>query len=301
MKKNKLMMAAFLIPAILSYLIVFVYPTVRTAFMSLYNVENITDSFEKWQFVGLNNYIELKNSSLFLHSMKNMMNIWVWGGLIVFSLALLFSVILTSDIKGKSTYRAIIYLPNVVSAVAMGTMWIQYVYSSKYGLLKAVFEFLSMEKLAAIQWTAPDMLFFSLLIAYCFGMVGYYMLIFMAAIERIPLDFYEAATLSGANLFQKFYHITLPLLKDIFRTNVVLWTIATVAFFIWSQVFSPLNPEPGTVVPMVYMYQLVFGNNLLVTDRNVGAGAAVGVVLTLIVIVMFLLTSRLFKEDKIEY
>jgi multiple sugar transport system permease protein len=183
----------------------------------------------------------------------------------------------------------------------MGTMWMQYVFSSRYGLLKDFFNFLGLETLAAIQWTSPDMIFISLLIAYCFGMVGYYMLIFMAAMENIPGSFYEAATLAGANVFQKFTHITLPLLKDVFRTNIVLWTISSVAFFIWSQVFSPLNPEPGTVTPMVYMYQMVFGNNMVVTDRNVGAGAAVGVLLTVIVVVMFIITSKLLKSDNYEY
>lgn len=301
MKKNKPMIIAFLTPAILSYLVIFVYPTVRTTIMSFFDVKNITDAMSKWQYVGFDNYVFLKDSSLFVQSMKNMISIWAWGGIATFSLALLFAVLLTSGVKGKSAYRAIIYLPNVVSAVAMGTMWMQYVFSSRYGLFKNIFTFLHLEKAAAIQWTSPDMIFVSLLIAYCFGMVGYYMLIFMAAIERIPFDFYEAATLAGANTLKKFYYITLPLLKDVFRTNIVLWTITTVSFFIWSQVFSPLNPEPGTVTPMVYMYQMVFGNNMVVTDRNVGAGAAVGVVLTIIVVLMFLITTKLFKDDKLEY
>ncbi len=301
MKKSKLMMIVFLTPAVLSYMVIFLYPSIRTSFMSLFRVENVTDAMSKWQYVGLDNYQALKESSLFVQSMKNLVNIWFWGGVIVFTLAIVFSVILTSGVKFKSFYRAIIYLPNVVSAVAMGTMWMQYVYSSRYGLFKEVFESIGLDKMAAIQWTSPDMIFISLLIAYCFGMVGYYMLIFMAAMENIPISFYEAATLAGANVFQKFYYITLPLLKDVFRTNIVLWTISSVAFFIWSQVFSPLNPEPGTVTPMVYMYQMVFGNNMVVTDRNVGAGAAVGVILTVIVVVMFVITTRLLKDEEYEY
>lgn len=233
--------------------------------------------------------------------MVNIWKIWIYGGLGTFALSLIFAVMLTSGVKGKSAYRAIIYLPNVVSAVAMGTMWIQYVYSPKYGLLKKVFTFLGFENLAKIQWTSPDMIFRSLLIAYCFGMVGYFMLIFMAAMEGIPISFYEAATIAGAGIIKKFYYITLPLLKDVFRTNIVLWTTTTLAFFIWSKVFSPQNPVYGTVTPMVYMYQSVFGANMVVTERNVGAGAAVGVILTIIVVIMFVLTSKLLKDDKLEY
>ncbi len=301
MKKNKSMIIAFLTPAILAYLIVFVYPTIRTTFMSFFFVENITDSISTWQFVGINNYKSLMASELFIQSMVNMVKIWLYGGLGTFALAMLFAVMLTSGVKGKSFYRAVIYLPNVVSAVAMGTMWIQYVFSSRYGMLKNIFTFFGMDEMAAYQWTSPENIFKSLLIAYCFGMVGYFMLIFMSAIERIPADFYEAATLYGANKWQQFTNITLPLVKDVFRTNIVLWTITTVAFFVWSQIFSPVYAESGTVTPMVYMYKMVFGNEMVVTDRNVGAGAAVGVILTLIVVIMFLITSKIFKDDGIEF
>lgn len=301
MRKNKTMIVAFLTPAIFAYLVVFIYPTFRTSFMSFFKVDNITDAISKWEFTGINNYITLFQSELFVVSMKNIAKIWVYGGIGTFILALAFAVMLTSGVKGKSFYRAVIYLPNVVSAVAMGTMWIQYVYSPKYGLLKRAFEFLGMENLAKIQWTGPDNIFTAMLIAYCFGMVGYFMLIFMAAIEGIPTSFYEAATIAGAGIFKKFRYITLPLLKDVFRTNIVLWTTTTLAFFIWSRVFSPQNPVYGTVTPMIYMYQSVFGANMVVTDRNVGAGAAVGVILTIIVVVMFALTSRLLKDDHLEY
>ena len=73
--------------------------------------------------------------------MMNILKIWALGGIIVLSVSLLFGVILTSGIRGKKFFRAIIYLPNIVSAVALATMWLQYVYSSKFGLLKGCFGF----------------------------------------------------------------------------------------------------------------------------------------------------------------
>lgn len=302
MKRSKTMTIAFLVPASLAYLIVFLYPTVRTTFMSFFRVKNVTDTMAKWQFVGMENFTEVFHSTLFIRSIKNMIGIWVWGGIIVFTFSILLAVILTSGIKGKSFFRAVIYLPNVISAIAMGTMWTQYVYSPRYGLLKKVFEFFGLKSLAAIQWTAPNMLFVSMLIAFCFGAIGFFMLIFMAGIERIPVSFYEVGTIEGASNFKKFFKITLPLIKDVFRTNVVLWTISIVGFFTWSQVFSPLSPENGTVMPMVYMYQNVFGNSMIFQERNVGIGAAVGIIMTIVVIVMFVITSVLLKDkNDIEY
>jgi multiple sugar transport system permease protein len=303
MRKNSTlpMKVIFLGPAVLCYVLVFLYPTIRTAIMSFFKVDSITDPVINWAVAGFGNYAFLFKSTLFVRSMQNIAGIWLYGGILVFALALLFAVILTSGIRQKKFFRAVIYLPNVISAVAMGTMWIQYVYSARYGLLKTVFGFLRLNKLAAIQWTSPDFIFTALLAAYSFGMVGYFMLIFMAGIEKIPSDYFEAATIEGASKWKQFKNITLPLMKNVLRTNIVLWTISTVGFFVWSMLFSPLNPEPGTVTPMVYMYQMIFGANMVVTERNVGAGAAVGVVLSLMVVIVFALATTLIKNDELEF
>lgn len=302
LKKSRLpMIIVFLFPAIFLYGLIFFYPTIKTIIMSFFKMGSISDKMSEWIFNGLGNYNNLLNSQLFMQSLKNIFFIWLIGGVIIFFFAILFAVILTSGVKLKSFFRSIIYLPNVVSAVAMATMWIHYIYNSKYGLLKSIFSFLRMDNLAAIQWTSPNNIFMALVIAYSFGMVGYFMLIFMAGIERIPSDFYEAATIDGANVFQQFFYITIPLLMDVIRTNIVLWTINAIGFFVWSQLFSPLIPEPGTVTPMVYMYQEVFGGNTVVLERNVGNGAAVGVILTLIIVLSFIITNILFKDKKIEF
>ena len=302
LKKSRLpMIIIFLFPAIFLYGLIFFYPTVKTIIMSFFKMGSISDKMSEWVFNGFGNYNNLLNSQLFMQSLKNIFFIWLIGGIIIFFFAMLFAIILTSGVKLKSFFRSIIYLPNVVSAVAMATMWIHYIYNSKYGLLKSIFSLFRMEKLAAIQWTSPNNIFIALVIAYSFGMVGYFMLIFMAGIERIPSDFYEAATIDGANIFQQFFYITLPLLTDVIRTNIVLWTINAIGFFVWSQLFSPLIPEPGTITPMVYMYQEVFGGNTVVLERNVGNGAAVGVMLTLIIVLSFIITNTLFKDKKIEF
>lgn len=302
LKKSRLpMIIVFLFPAVFLYGLIFFYPTVKTIIMSFFKMGSISDKMSDWVFNGFGNYNNLLNSQLFMQSLKNIFFIWFIGGIIIFFFAMLFAVILTSGVKLKSFFRSIIYLPNVVSAVAMATMWIHYIYNSKYGLLKSIFSLFRMDKLAATQWTSPNNIFMALVIAYSFGMVGYFMLIFMAGIERIPSDFYEAATIDGANIFQQFFYITLPLLTDVIRTNIVLWTINAIGFFVWSQLFSPLIPETGTITPMVYMYQEVFGGNTVVLDRNVGNGAAVGVILTLIIVLSFIITNILFKDKKIEF
>ena len=299
MKKNKTMIVAFITPAILTFCIMFLYPVIRTVFISFYSVSSVTAPKEQWLSVGLGNYLKLLTSSSFKVSMFNIFKIWVIGGIIVLSIALLFAVILTSGVRFKSFWRAAIYLPNVISAVALATMWLQFVFQQKYGIINWFFKAIGNEKLARLNWLSSDMKFWALLIAFCFGAVGYYMLIFLSGIERIPEEYYEAATIDGASKLRQFTSITLPLLKGVFKTNLTFWSINTVMFFVWSKMFSPLGAEGSTITPMVYMYETVFGGTGY-SNRDAGLGAAVGVTLAIIVVIIFAVMNLLIKEEKIE-
>lgn len=250
-----------------------------------------------WSFNGFGNYAKIFNSPAFKTSMWNMLRIWLVGGVFTLSLALLFAVILTSGIRFKKFFRAAIYLPNVISAVALATMWIQYVFNNDYGMLNKM---LKMVGLDGVKWLGTDMKFWAMLFAFIFGAVGYYMLIFISGIERIPADLYEAATIDGANKVQQFLKITMPLLKGITKTNITFWSVHTTTFFLWSKMFSPVDTEATTIVPVVYLYDTVFGGKG-VTTRDAGAGAAVGVVLALIIIVIYFIMNKLLKDDDLEF
>jgi len=301
LKPNKPLIIMFLGPAVLCYALVFLYPTLRTTVMSFFAVESVSDSVSKWAFTGLGNYKKLFATPIFLQALKNIGRIWFAGGCGVMIVALLFAVTLTNNVKGTKFFRSAIYLPNVVSAVAMGTMWINYVYNSEYGLLHNILSGLRLVSLSGTLWTSPGNLFWSMLAAYCFGMVGYHMLIFISGIEQIPRDFHEAALLEGANTFQRFWHVTLPNMRGVIRTNIVMWTVFTVGFFVWGQLFSPVNLSNDTVAPMNYMYELVFGSSSSATTvRDTGSGAAIGVILMLMVIGVFLATIFVVRNNDAE-
>ena len=226
-----------------------------------------------------------------------MMLIWIVGGVITLALSLLMAVIITSGIRGKNFFRAAIYMPNIISAVALATMWIQYIFNYDFGLLNEVVKLFGGDK---VKWLGTDMKFWAMTAAFIFGSVGYYMLIYISGIEAIPQDFYEAATLDGANKFQQFTRMTLPLMKGVLKTSITFWSINTTTFFLWTKMFSPIDTEGSTIVPVVYLYDIVFGGKG-VTTRDAGAGAAVGVVLTLIIVVVYAVTNRLFKNSDLEY
>ena len=297
MKKSKSMIALFILPCALCLLLMFLYPVVRTVIMSFFQVESLTSAVSSWSFYGLGNYIKIFNSNSFLISMSNMLLIWLVGGVITLALSMLIAVVLTSGIRGSKFFRAAIYLPNIVSAVALATMWVQYVFNYDYGLLNNIVTMLGFDK---IKWLGSDSKFWAMMAAFIFGSVGYYMLIYISGIEGIPKDLYEAATLDGANKVKQFTLITLPLLKGIIKTSITFWSINATTFFLWSKMFSPVQTEESTIVPVIYLYDIVFGGKGI-TQRDAGAGAAVGVVLTLLIIIVYGVMNLLLKKSDLEY
>ena len=297
MKKSKGFIIAFAAPVTLSLLIMYLYPVVRTVLMSFFGIESVTGSMSDWTFNGVDNYIKIFSSHTFQRAMTNMFLIWVVGGIIVLAFALLFAVILTSGIRFKKFFRAAIYLPNIISAVALATMWIQYIYNQDYGLLNQLLRAIGLE---GKNWLGTDMKFWAMLFAFIFGAVGYYMLIFISGIERIPEDLYEAATIDGANKIQQFISMTLPLLRSIFKTNITFWSVNCISFFLWSKMFSPVASEASTMVPVVYLYDTVFGTTGSV-QRDAGAGAAVGVTLAVFVAIIYFIMNKVLKDDDLEF
>ncbi len=297
MRKNKAMIFCFCLPALLSLVLMFIYPVCRTVLMSFFRVESVTATMADWSFFGLGNYTKIFGSTSFMTSMRNMLLIWFVGGILTLALAMLMAVTVTSGIRGKKFFRAAIYMPNIISAVALATMWIQYIFNYDYGMLNEIVQFLGGDK---IKWLGTDLKFWAMTGSFVFGSVGYYMLIYISGIEGIPQDLYEAATIDGAGKVHQFTHITLPLLKGVLKTSVTFWSINATTFYLWSKMFSPIDTESSTIVPVIYLYDIVFGGKG-VTQRDAGAGAAVGVVLTLIIIAVYLVTERLFKGSDLEY
>ena len=302
MKRNRSMIIAFAGPATLIFVATFIYPIIRTIVMSFFSIQEITDATDKWKFNGIGNYISLMETPLYRTSWINLFKIFIIGGVITLGASLLLAVILKSGVHGKRFFQAAIYLPNVISAVAMATMWIQYVFNSSYGFLTNLFKALHLDFLADVQWLDADHKFWALLISYCFGMIGHFMLIWVSGIERIGKDYYEAASIDGANKVGQLLYITLPLLKGIFRTNVIMWSISVSGFFIWSKLFSPISADTSTFVPMVYMYDKLFGaENTGDVVRDAGTAAAIGVMLCLFIVLVFTVVNRLIKDDDLEF
>lgn len=288
----------FLTPAVLCFLFIYLYPAIRTLTMSFFNIEYVTDDLSDGFFVGIQNYQKLFSSALFQTAIKNMFKIWFGGGVCILAISILLAVILTSGVKWKNFWRAVLYIPHIISVVALVTMWTQYAFNNQYGLFKKLFEFLRFEALAELQWTSPEHLFLSMMIAYAYAGIGYYVLILVAGIDGIPKEYYEAALIDGANVWQRFRFVTMPQLRDIFKRCVVLYSASAIGFFSYASLFS-FEVQTATITPIVYMYESVFGasNFSASTQLNVGAGASVGVIVMVLVVTVNTVLNKLVKSD----
>lgn len=293
MKRKKSTIFLFIGPAMLVFLIFFIYPVIRTFAMSLFDVPSISSKISTWKFTGIDNFLTLWHTS-FRASLVMFCKVWLYCGIVVGGLGMLFAVLLTSGVIGKGFFRSMLYLPNVIPQIAVGYMWTLYVFSSRFGLLKKMFTALGWEKLAEFGWTSPDNMFLSMCIAYIFGNMGYFVLNYMSAIESIPESLYEAASLDGAKPVGQFFNITFPLIRNTLVTSITIWTTRVCCFFALSRVFASSN----TVSPLLYIYQVLFGNDS--GSTAVGVGAAGAVVLTLIVVVVFLLSNLIPKNHDVE-
>jgi len=304
MKTDKKMIFAFLAPAVIAYLFVSIYPVIHSTILSFFEVSAWSGS--EMKFMGLNNFIDLLQNQVFMTSFVKIGIIWLLGGAGVFGSAFAFSALLTSGIRGKSFFRAVIYLPNLIPVVAAAAMWTQYIFSMRFGLFKNVFGALGLQALANIEWTSHGVIFWAMLIAYVWGGIGFFLLIILAGVERVPVELLEAAKLDGASMTQIFVRITLPLLRDVIRVSVVMWSITVLNLFAFPMAFGQTYPEVMT--PAMYLYQLAFGQaggGASGAGANgvvyVGRAAAAGVILTIIVVLIYGLLNVVFKEEKLEY
>lgn len=296
MKQTKKSIFIFMAPAVILMLVIFLYPTIRTTVMSFFNIKNVTTPVSDWEFNGIKNFTQLFATPLFVRSLWNILKIWVFNGIATMIISLLFAVAFTKDIRFKKFFRMIVYLPNVIAAIAVGYMWLLYVYNGQFGLLTTLFHKLGWEKMASFQWLSSDHMFLSMCIANVFGNVGYFMMMYIAGIEKISTDYFEAASIEGANSWQQFIYITLPLIKGVFRTAIVLWTTRTMGFFALSQVFTGVN----TYTPMLFTYQTLFGTEVASESVNAGMAAAAAVLMTVIVGIISTALNHLIKDENYE-
>src|SRR5690606_15462399 len=181
-----------------------------------------------------------------------------------------------------------------MSVVIIGVLW-QYIYNPIMGILNATLNAIGLGGLARPWLGDPATALWAVAAVVVWQAVGFYMVLFVAGMQSIPLDFYEAARLDGANRFSQFKDVTMPLLWENIRVAIVYIAIAALDLFTIIQVMTEGKPQRSTDVAARYMYEQAFKNS------QFGYASAIGVVLLILTLGLSIILLVFSRRDRLEY
>ncbi|WP_226667921.1 carbohydrate ABC transporter permease [Metabacillus litoralis] len=267
---------------ILGYLVFILAPTIY----SVYGSFTSWNGLGQMDFIGLQNYVFLLTDESFHKALYNtvFMMLGIPLGLI---LALLLALGLNRAIFGTQVFRVLYYVPVISSIAAISILW-QWAYNGDYGLVN---QFLAIFGIDGPSWLMnKHTVKPALILMTVWKGLGYSMLLYLAALQSVPKTYYEAAKLDGANGFQMFKNITLPMVKPVTFFIVVTSIIGGAQIFTEINVMTPTGgPEYSSATVVFYIWQKAFGN------FEMGYGSAMAVVLG---IGIFLVTYIQFKVNE---
>lgn len=294
MKKGRTTFIIWMLaPAVLLYAVFVLYPMARAFHLSLYRWSGLSANRT---FVGLENFHTLFTESPpeFLKYLGHNATFLLVSMLVVLPLALFFGTVLSGKIRGASTYRGIYLFPNVISMVAVGVLW-YFIYAHDYGLVNAALRAVRLEDLQRTWLGDPSTALYAIIATNTWAQLGFYILLFNAGVQNIPASYLEASDLDGAGPLQKFWHVTLPLLWEIFKLGVLYLVIRSLNLFALVYVMNLNQPNSDTDVILTYLYQKGFAEN------NFGYAAAIASVGFVIILGSVLVFLKVLKRESVEY
>jgi len=279
----------FIAPSFILLLLFFVLPVLAAFLMSFTDFDIYAlGSIGNARFVGIMNYTQLVSDSLFWKSMANTLYFLVVGGPVTIFVALLAAVLLNSKVvRLKALFRLGFFAPVVATVVAVAVVW-RYVYHPRFGLFNFVIGFLgisSRDWLSDPIWAMPAIILFAV-----WKNFGYTMMIFLAGLQAIPETLYEAAKIDGANHWQQFWKITVPMLAPTTLFVTVITLIGYFQVFAEPYIMTGGGPLNRTLSVVLLMYREGF------RYWKMGYAASIAFILFAVIFVLTMIQLRLQKE-----
>ena len=288
--KKKSLIILYLIPTLIIYGVFCVYPCLKSLFLSLCSWSGFSDEIT---FVGLENFRRLVKDPIVWKALGNNLFILVFCTLFTFTLALAFAVMVT---KSRRRYhkglRIIYFIPYVMSIAVVAVLW-TFIYNPSFGLVNGFLEKIGLSALQHVWLGESDVIMGALVVPLVWINVGFYMVMFIAAILNISEDCYEAAAIGGANKRQQFWHVTIPGIWQEIRTSLVFFCVTAFNYsFELVYVMTKGGPNRASELLTTYLYEHAF------TYSDYGYASAIGV---LLFAVLFLIIFIIMKGMKAGY
>ena len=257
--KKKWPLVVFLVPGLL-FMLVFLYiPFVENIGNSFYDMTSIIQMPGKeWKFIGFENYKRLFSDPDVHTALFNSAKMMVLTVIFEVGIAFVLAVLVMQVKKFQQVFRTIYFFPVVISATAIGLLF-KLFYNYDGGMLNHILAKFGVEP---VNWLSPELAFVMVCIPTLWSYVGFYFVILLTGLSDIPDEIYEAASIDGCNRFKQVFYITLPMMKPVFCTSVVLAVTGALKVFDLPWVMVP-NGAPQGVTHFLgtYMYQQTFGLN----------------------------------------
>ncbi|TFE00621.1 carbohydrate ABC transporter permease [Jeotgalibacillus salarius] len=285
--KNVLTITLFVSPALIVYALYVIYPILATLNYSFYDWSGSNVG----TFIGLQNYVQLFNDSIFWTALLNNTWITLTSVFVQIPLGLIMALMLFAPIKGIKLMSSVYFFPFLMSTVAIGLLWI-YMFDPINGSINQLINFFGFENVA---WLSGEN---SALIAVLFVIVWqfapFYMILFRAAIVGIPEELYEAAEIDGAKPWHKFIKITLPLLMPTIVSSSILAIVGSLKAFDIFYVMTGGGPNHATELMGTYMFKQAFVN------FNMGYASAIAFVMFFIALIVVIIIQVLdyYRQKK---
>ncbi len=269
----------FISPWIIGFIIIEIGPLLAALYFSLTNYDILSET----KFIGLRNYEKLLfNDPLFWLSLKVTALYSVGSVSLHIIFGVLLALMLNQNLRGMAFYRTVYYLPAVVSGVAVAYMWI-WVLNKEAGILNTGLGYLGIDGpnwLFSIEWVLPAFVAISL------WNLGGGMVLYLAALQGVPTQLYEAAEIDGAGWWPRTWHVTIPLISPVIFFNFIIGIIGSFQVFTAAYVITQGGPANSTLFYVLYLYRNAFEN------FKMGYASALAWVLFLVIMALTVLSFR---------
>lgn len=272
-------------PTFLGLMALNIIPMIQTFFLSFEKA----GSFGKGVWVGLDNYKKLFQDPGVFKAICNTFKYTILTVPPIVILSLIVAVLLNQNIKGRTVYRTIYYLPMVAAPAAIAMIW-KWLFNSEYGLINYL---LSLIGINGPKWvTDPNVALISIAIVGIWGAVGYNMILFLAGLQEIPKDYYEAASIDGASPLKQFFTITVPLVSPTMFFVVVTSLIGS--FQAFDTIYMMIDKNGTAIESTQSLAYLFYKYSFTLNDR--GYGAAIAMLLLVIILIVTAIQLKLQKK-----
>lgn len=274
----------FLLPGAIFFVAFLVVPIGFLFFYTFHNGGIISDR----TYVGLSNWENVWRDDLVITAIKNTLIYCLMAIPAVFVISMILALLLQQATRGGSAFRSLYYLPTLTPYVVAALIW-QFVVHRDFGILNMILVELGQEPK---NWIGdPDLALKSITMLEVWRGVGFWTLLFLAALIGLPKELYQAAAIDGANALQRFWHLTIPLMRPTIFFAVVMATIWNLQLFDSVSILTNGGPQNATVTVVWYIQQTTFAY----TDK-VGFGAALSFTLLLLILALAMIELRLLRK-----